>query len=343
MGKKFDVVIGNPPYQEDAQGDSNRSEPIYNKFMDAAYEVGTKVVLITPARFLTRAGQTPKAWNEKMLADSHLTVAHFQQDSSLLFPGTDIKGGIAVTYRDEDREIGPIGTFTPHNEINDLLAKTRHEASLMPIVSSTGLYRFSKKAMGTVPLIAQVQGAGTGAKITSTSVTALVGHVFFDDIPGESGDHVQIIGISRGRRVRRWVRRDYLEPQASLGKWKVVIAKANNSGAFGETLAGPFVGDPNLAHTDSFMSVGAFDSEAEATAVLAYLKTKFSRALLSVLKTTQDNPKGKWKHVPLQDFTARSDIDWTKPIPEIDQQLYAKYGLAQAEIDFIESHVKPMS
>lgn len=343
MDKKFDVVIGNPPYQEEAQGDSNRSEPIYNKFMDAAYEVGTKVVLITPARFLTRAGQTPKAWNEKMLADSHLSVAHFQQDSSQLFPGTDIKGGIAVTYRDTDREIGPIGTFTPHNEINDLLAKTRHEASLMLIVSSTGLYRFSKKALGAVPLIAHVQGAGTGAKITSTSVTALVGHVFFDEVPERSEEHVQIIGISRGQRVRRWVRRDYLEPQTSLGKWKVVIAKANNSGAFGETLAGPFVGDPNLAHTDSFMSVGAFDSETEATAVLAYLKTKFSRALLSVLKTTQDNPKGKWKHVPLQDFTETSDIDWSKSIPEIDQQLYAKYGLDDDEIAFIEEKVKPMT
>ncbi|MEJ5920051.1 Eco57I restriction-modification methylase domain-containing protein [Corynebacterium sp. H78] len=342
MPKKFDVVIGNPPYQEEAKGDSNRSEPIYNKFMDAAYEVGMKIVLITPARFLTRAGQTPKAWNEKMLADSHLTVAHFQQDSSLLFPGTDIKGGIAVTYRDADREFGPIGTFTPHNEINNLLAKTRHEASLMPIVSPTGLHRFSKKALDTVPLIAQVQGAGTGTKITSTSVTALVGHVFFDDVSEESEDHVQIIGISRGQRVRRWVRRYYLEPQTSLGKWKVIIAKANNSGAFGETLSGPFVGEPNLAHTDSFMSVGAFDSEAEAAAALAYLKTKFSRALLSVLKTTQDNPKGKWKYVPAQDFSANSDIDWTKPIPEIDQQLYAKYGLAAEEIAFIEDNVKPM-
>jgi hypothetical protein len=64
--------------------------------------------------------------------------------------------------------------------------------------------------------------------------------------------------------------------------------------------------------------------------------------MLSILKTSQDSPKPKWKHVPLQDFTSSSDIDWTRPIPEIDQQLYAKYGLTPAEITFLETHVKPM-
>ncbi|MDN5852325.1 MAG: Eco57I restriction-modification methylase domain-containing protein, partial [Actinomycetia bacterium] len=84
MGRKFDVVIGNPPYQEDSVGDSTHTMPIYNKFMDAAYEVGTRAVLITPARFLFNAGFTPKPWNQKMLSDEHLTVAHFEPDSNRL-------------------------------------------------------------------------------------------------------------------------------------------------------------------------------------------------------------------------------------------------------------------
>ena len=100
MSKKFDVVIGNPPYQEEAQGGGTRDTPVYHLFMDAAYEVGKKAVLITPARFLFNAGFTPKAWNEKMLADPHLTVPHYVPNSDDLFPGTTIKGGIAVTYRD---------------------------------------------------------------------------------------------------------------------------------------------------------------------------------------------------------------------------------------------------
>ena len=77
--------------------------------------------------------------------------------------------------------------------------------------------------------------------------------------------------------------------------------------------------------------------------MLNYLKTKFVRTMLGTLKTTQHNHTDVWLNVPLQDFTPNSDIDWSKSIPEIDRQLYAKYGLSQEEIDFIESHVKEMS
>ena len=147
MSKKFDVVIGNPPYQEEAQGGGTRDTPVYHLFMDAAYEVGKKVVLITPARFLFNAGFTPKAWNEKMLADEHLSVAHYESDSNRLFPSlTDpIKGGIAVTYRDSERKLGPIGFFAKHPELNTILHKVvrvgnglhrdarHHELTLVPL------------------------------------------------------------------------------------------------------------------------------------------------------------------------------------------------------------------
>src|SRR6476620_10725786 len=103
MTKKFDVVIGNPPYQGESTGDATHAMPIYHEFMEAAYEVGTKVILVTPARFLFNAGFTPKAWNEKMLGDPHLTVPIYVRDSAELFPGTRIRAGIAVTYRDELR------------------------------------------------------------------------------------------------------------------------------------------------------------------------------------------------------------------------------------------------
>ena len=79
--------------------------------------------------------------------------------------------------------------------------------------------------------------------------------------------------------------------------------------------------------TQSFITIGAFDDKATADACLKYVKSKFARALLGVLKSTQDNPARVWKYVPLEDFTSTSDIDWLKPIAEIDQQLYAKYGL----------------
>lgn len=88
--------------------------------------------------------------------------------------------------------------------------------------------------------------------------------------------------------------------------------------------------------------MGNFNTEAEADALVKYLKTKFVRALLGILKVTQDMTPRVWGLVPQQDFTSGSDIDWSQSIVDIDRQLYAKYGLDDEEIQFIESHVKEM-
>ena len=121
---KFDFVIGNPPYQEESVGDQkNFAPPVYHRFMDGAYEVSRKVELIHPARFLFNAGSTPSAWNKKMLNDVHFKVLDYSVDSRTIFPNQDIKGGIAITYRDLDRNYGPIETFTPFEELNSILKK----------------------------------------------------------------------------------------------------------------------------------------------------------------------------------------------------------------------------
>ena len=134
----------------------------------------------------------------------------------------------------------------------------------------------------------------------------------------------------------------YLEPHSNLDMWKVILPKSNGSGAIGEVLSTPLIGAPLIGHTQSFISIGAFDNELEAQNALKYIKSKFARTMLGVLKVTQDNNPPTWAKVPLQNFTAESDIKWEKSIPEINQQLYKKYGLNQSEIDFIESKVKAM-
>ena len=118
---KFDIVIGNPPYQEETEGTSDK--PIYNYMMDAAEEIADKVCLITPARFLFNAGKTPKAWNRKKLNDPHFKVNYYEQDSSKIFSNTDIKGGVAITYRDSNKDFGAIGTFTAFSELNSIYQK----------------------------------------------------------------------------------------------------------------------------------------------------------------------------------------------------------------------------
>ena len=82
---KFDFAIGNPPYQEDRQGNSNTALPVYHQFMEAAYSVSNATELITPARFLFNAGRTPKDWNQKMLRDEHFKVMEYEADASTVF------------------------------------------------------------------------------------------------------------------------------------------------------------------------------------------------------------------------------------------------------------------
>jgi len=103
------------------------------------------------------------------------------------------------------------------------------------------------------------------------------------------------------------------------------------------------VEEPNTGFTQSFIGIGVFDSSTGANSCLKYLQTKFTRAMLGLLKVTQDNSSNVWQFVPLQDFSSDSDIDWSKTIPEIDQQLYKKYKLTEEEIAFIERMIKPMA
>lgn len=344
MTKKFDVVIGNPPYQEEAQGAGTRDTPIYHRFMDAAYSVGSKVVLITPARFLFDAGFTPKAWNEKMLADPHLTVPLYVPSSNQLFPGTDIKGGIAVTYRDVDRVGEPLGTFTKHPQLNTILHKVlaSGDPSLERVgITSSRSFRYSDALYEDHPEALALRPDGNAA-LMSTNAFEQFSFLYHSDKPDDERDYVQVLGLIKNKRLSRWIRSDYITGPESFDRFKVVVTAANGSGQLGEALSTPLLGEPGVAVTQSFITIGSFDTEPEAVACLKYVKSKFARTMLGVLKITQHNPAKVWKYVPAQDFTAGSDIDWTKSGAEIDSQLYAKYGLDAEEIAFIEFNVKPM-
>ena len=339
---KFDFIIGNPPYQEETVGNQKTfAPPIYDKFIDETYKVARRVELIHPARFLFNAGGTSKAWNEKMLADPHLKVLYHEQNSACIFPNTDIKGGVVVTYHDVDKIFGAIEIYTAFDELNAILQKVKkHKAfsSFSKLIYNRGLYRFSKEIYEKYPVEMK---QFSDSRINSSSFERLPA-LFTKEEPHDREEHIQVYGLLNGTRVYRWFRKSYVNFVDNLDKYKVFVPKANGSGALGEVLSTPVIGQPVIGHTETFLSIGCFDSENEAEACLKYVKSKFARIMLGILKITQDNSSEKWKYVPLQDFTSSSDIDWSKSIPEIDRQLYAKYGLDEKEIEFIETHVKEM-
>lgn len=341
LDMKFDVVVGNPPYQETANGKSTKDVPVYNYFYDLAERVSTKYILISPARFLFNAGSTDKKWNKKMLSNKHIKVVFYEQDAAKIFPNTDIKGGIAILYRNKDKDFGNIGLFTPFEELDSISNKVSKLTyrTLDEIISNRGQYRFSDLIYKEYP---NDMKKISDRRIASNAFNNLP-NLFTEKEPHNKFNYVRILGRLDNQRIYRWFRRDYLQEPITFEKWKIILPKANGSGAIGEVLSTPLIGKPLIGFTETFISIGVFDNKLEAQNALKYVQSKFARTMLGILKITQDNPKDKWSKVPLQDFTQNSDIDWTKSISDIDQQLYKKYGLNQKEINFIENKVKPMN
>ena len=346
---KFDFIIGNPPYQDETLGENKGfAPPIYDKFMEEAYKVADKVELIHPARFLFNAGSTPKAWNQKMLADPHLRILYYEQDASKIFPNTTIMGGVAISYHDARENYGQIGTFTAFSELNSILHKTEQIAKnrfLPDIIFIQNRFELDSLYRDYPALSSVIGSNGKDKRFRNNA---------FDKIPlftdeKQSDDDIQVLGIQDNKRKWKFFPQKYLDTNhENIMLWKVLVPRANGSKAIGEVketavIGEPLIASPLQAYTQSFIGIGAFNTQNEAEAANKYVKTKYARCMLGVLKITQDNNRETWAYVPLQDFTTASDIDWSKSIPEIDQQLYRKYGLDQAEIDFIESHVKEMT
>lgn len=344
---KFDYAIGNPPYNADfsISGDNGKfAAPVYNLFMDAAYGIADRVELIHPARFLFNAGSTPKAWNEKMLNNKHFKVCYYEPDCKKVFSNTDIKGGVAITYYDRTREYAPIQVFTPYEELNGILQKTREyseKSNVGDVGISSYAYHFTPIMHREHPEVKAFQSKGHENDLKS-NIIAKLPMIFFKEKP-DNKDYITIMGRLDNERVSMFIQRSYINVVKNLDSYKIFLPKASGVGEFGEALAPAIIAMPGVGHTETFFSIGNFSTLQEAENLLKYLKSRFARALLSILKKTQMITPSNFKSIPLQDFTPNSDINWSASIRDIDQQLYKKYGLSQQEIDFIESHVKEMA
>ena len=335
------AIVGNPPYQINLD-DNARSMPIYNMLMDACSLITDVTVLITPARFLFNAGITPSDWNQKMLNNEHFRVLDYSSNSSDFFAGVDIKGGIAITEINNNECFGKLGTFIPNAVMRDINQKVNHvnsgKASFADIISQGSLYHFTDVFFDDFPAAKSNLNTGTKKMVATNSLDK-----FSDAFSDKKNEHaVGIYARCNGTRMIKYIDEKYIAPNKFLDTFNVFVPESNGSGAFGESLAMPVIGNPSIGHTNTFISIGAFNNADEANACLKYVKSKFVRAMLGIVKITQHNSAKVWRFVPLQDFSSSSDIDWSKPVSDIDSQLYSKYGLSDEEIEFIEQSIKPM-
>ena len=281
---KIKVVVGNPPYQEVNEGNGNGANPLYHLFIDLARKLSPIGSMIHPARFLFKAGKTPKDWNEKILSDPYFKVVDYWVKSIDVFNNVDVKGGIAITMWNENEKCGPIGFFSPYPEVRNILKKVQsyNTESFSDIVYPRDLYKLSDKLYTENPWAEGRQSQGHRLDIGS-SIFDVFPELFLDNAPNES-EYIGLYGLLGRDRVTKWIKRSYIKLPDNIDKFKVLVPKSNGSGAIGEVLSTPVIGVPVIGHTLTFLSIGRFDKAPQAEACLKYIKTRFARLLLGTLR-----------------------------------------------------------
>lgn len=350
---KFDAVVGNPPYQE-MNSVNKMSRSIYPQFVEGAVNVGDMVSIVMPARWMSGEDGPYKETSGfvgkmKSFGIKNFTLYPNSQD---LFSGVDIKGGICYFTLDPTYQGKTHYSLIEHGKTHETDTSFANKLDDNIIIRYPELTNIVEKI--------DFGAAGANFKESLASMKTLVSswnpYGFISDLFVKNNEKVErisedrqaendweIIGLLKGKRVRRFIPYDALKKNhEGAMAYKVLLPRANGSGVFGEVFSTPMLGLPMLIATDTFLQVGQFDNQLEAENLLKYVKTKFYRAMVGVKKTAVFNYKDAFTFVPQQDWSANSDIDWSRSIAEIDQQLYRKYGLDPHEIDFIEARVKAM-
>lgn len=345
---KINTIIGNPPYHLAANGNAGGSDPIYHLFIELATKLSEQAILIHPGRFLFNAGRTPKNWNSWFLNNDHFKILNYSAKSSEIFPNVDLPGGVAISSWNNNMNFGHIGSFSTHKELNSVREKvySNEFKPFSDIVYGRDLYKVTETLYNDNPALDSRQSKGHRYDL-GTSAFDVFPELFFDNRPEDGEQYVRIYGRQNGERLYKWIKRSYIKEPDNFEHFKIIIPKSNGSGAIGEVestpiIGQPIIGHPMVGHTSTFLSIGNFKTDKEAQACLKYIRSKFARALLGILKVTQDNTRETWKYIPLQDFTNKSTIDWSKDLADIDRQLYKIYQLSDTEIAFIESMIKPI-
>lgn len=338
---KFKAIVGNPPYQVmDGGGNGAAAVPIYNKFVEIAKSISPDYIsLIMPAKWYG-GGRGLDEFRENMLNETHIETIFDYPNPKEIFPTANISGGVCyfrwhkgynshevtfenvisgnrVSARRVLNEFIPYDIFPRYNEATSIIHKVLSSTNYSPLSEIIAPY----KPFG---LRTYERGSETRKEDSDLVLHTSkgIGYVERDSVTA-SVDYVNAYNVITGKALS-----GHLGETDENGQVKV--------------LATTKVIAPNEVCTESYIAIGKFDTDIEANNAYKYLCTKFSRFLLLQALPTLDIRKERFIFVPMQNFTASSDIDWSKSVEEIDAQLYIKYNLSEEEIAFIESMIKPM-
>ncbi|MDR1297065.1 MAG: Eco57I restriction-modification methylase domain-containing protein [Deltaproteobacteria bacterium] len=318
---KFDVIIGNPPYQRVDGGGGSSATPVYHRFVERAMRLGPRYVsMIIPSRWYS-GGKGLAGFRRGMLGDGRLRRLVDHGDSRDCFPGVDLAGGVCYFLWDRDKP-------------GRCLVETRDGDRRTESVRDLGEHELFIRDGRTAEIVRRV------AALTDRTLAGLVSRrnpfgVGSREKPREKGDLALYASSGDGRIDSGLV----LSGFELVDQWKVLLSKSSSDHAGQPDRSGRrkifsrvAVMPPGSVCSESYLVAGGFEEKRQAENLARYLATRFCRFLVSAVLLTQNITRGKFLFAPAQDFSQR----WT------DDKLLRKYGLAGRDAAFMEALIKPM-
>ena len=339
---KFGVVIGNPPYQISDGGAQASAKPIYQHFVLLGKEIASDYsCFITPTRWFA-GGKGLDEFRDLMLGDKTIKELHDFLTPEDVFPNTNNRGGVCYFINDMDKTDFEVKVITHQN--NTVIANSTRKLLLdgvdifirdsiaIEIINKIFTFSFEDNLSS---IVSPRKPFGLESNIVKTAIF----------MSSDLGLKDPVICIGKNK-TRGYIEKENIKAHLDwIDRWKVYVSRANNIGTeLNDDNLNSFVGEPNSICTESYIAVGANKdiTEKEALNLSKYLTTKFVRFLHKQAKASQDASSKTYRFIPIQKFTSDSDIDWTKSVDEIDNQLFDKYNLSDEEREHIKNSIKNM-
>lgn len=332
---KFDVVIGNPPYQmSDGGGTGSSAFPIYNEFIDRAKELESKYIsFIIPSRWMI-GGKGLDDFRNQMISDKSIVYLHDFVNGENLFPNNSIKGGICFFLRDNEHN-GKTDHYL-HLENNDII----HSKRYLQNEDCDIFFRFpefieiynkvwkNKSQTSFAKFVSARKPYGLAAEFLENPIKFGKPNSIRKD---SFKNCISIHGLEKLKRVIRYVDKDYpFDKKEGIDKYSIFMPKAYGCGIIGEVPSTPILSTPNSVCTETYLRFGPFDTKEERDNCYSYVKTKFFRFMVGIRKGTQNTSKDTYLYVPLVSF----DESWD------DEKLYKLFELSDDDIKFIEDNIQ---
>lgn len=346
---KFDVIVGNPPYQMSVGndgGNSSKAKAIYHLFISQAIKLNpTYLTMITPSRWMTKSTEgISDEWIDSLLKKNQFKIIHDFEDSKDCFAGVDIKGGVNYFLWEKDYKEKCLYFF---HEIGNKSIYKRFDyldsENIGIVIRNPSAYQILEKIKlhdGKYFIDENKNFSGLVSPKDFFTNKQFLMSSWNNYQMNPNGDYniKYYVNKSIHKLDYAWISKCQIPKNfGTINLHKVYIPAAAGSGNDTQILGQPFYGEPNSVCSQTYLVIG-YDpklhnfTQKQCENIITYIKTRFFRYLVSIKKKTQNGPRGVYQFVPMQDFNE----PWT------DEKLYKKYGLTQEEIDFIESMIRPM-